>query len=499
MAGGLSDREEAFLHAAQEQNLLTSGRASMLRHEKFFYPDVSIGELAVSKCYLDAAQVEAIKRLLDGAPTAPAAAAAPAPPAPKPSPAAVSRAAMPQAPPVRPTPAAPPAPSPAPAPVRAPARPAEPSPPPTIRPDETDRIRDVAVASFTRLEQYLSYARARQASDLHLSAGYPPFLRRFGRFTFFDRPPLKDGEVEALVFEALDEPQRTVLRERLNLECSLELQGQGRYRTTMIRHQQGWEGVFRVVSARIPTIQELGLPESVLRLADYRQGMILITGPSGCGKTTTMAAMVDYVNAHRAEHILTLEQPIEYTLEPRQAQVNQRQIGLHSESYARALRAALREDPDVVLLGEMRDLETISMAITAAETGHLIFGTLHTTTAPRTITRILDSYPPSQQPQIRTMMSESLRGIICQQLIPRCDREGVALACEVLIVTPGVASLIREMKIHQVGSAMQTGKRQGMVRMEDTLMELYQQGAITIEEACERADDKRTFLPLMPR
>jgi twitching motility protein PilT len=212
-----------------------------------------------------------------------------------------------------------------------------------------------------------------------------------------------------------------------------------------------------------------------------------------------MAAVVDYVNRNRRDHIVTLEQPIEYLYEPDKAIITQRQVGSHTESYRRALRASLREDPDVILVGEMRDLETISMAITAAETGHLIFGTLHTTTAARTISRILDSYPPNQQPQIRTMMAESLRGIICQQLIPRIDADGVALAAEILVVTPGISSLIRDIKVHQIASAVQTGKRLGMVRMDDSLMELHKQGTISIEEAHSRADDKRPFLALMSK
>lgn len=356
-----------------------------------------------------------------------------------------------------------------------------------------------AVASFTRLEEYLSFARDNQVSDLHLSTGYPPYIRRYGRLHFLNRPPLEYQEGADLILGVLDDEQRAKVEEHLNLESALVIEGQGRYRMTVIRQRLGWDGTYRVINTRVPTMAELGMPESILHLADYRQGMILLTGPGGCGKTSTMAAMVDYVNGKRAEHILTLEAPIEYTYESKKSHINQRQIGTHSESYQRALRGALREDPDVILLGEMRDLDTISMAITAAETGHLIFGTLHTTTAPRTITRILDSYPPHQQPQIRTMMAESLRGIICQQLVPRIDGTGVALAVEILIVTAGVGSLIREMKIHQIASVMQTGKRIGMVRMDDSLMDLYQDGVIDIEDAHARAEDKRPFATLLGR
>jgi len=484
MGGELPERDEAFLRLALEQRILNPGRVSLLRQEKFFYPDKSIGEIAVVKGYLAVNQMQAIYQQLEEAKQAAAAEARaavepqPVEPPPK-SPAKESRvAAAPSAPPPPPPPIAE----------------AAVEPPPGL---EVAVLRDDSVRSFSRLQEFLGFARARQCSDLHLSSGYPPYVRRFGRFNFLDRPVMESDEVANLVFPVLSNEQRAHLQEHLNFESALDIEGQGRYRTTVIRQRLGWDATFRVIPSRIFTVAELGLPESVLRLADYRQGMILITGPGGCGKTTTMAAMVDYVNSSRREHIITLERPIECTFESKKAHVTQRQIGTHSASYARALRAALREDPDVILMGEMRDLETISMSITAAETGHLIFATLHTTTAARTISRILDSFPPHQQPQIRTMIAESLRGIICQQLIPRADREGLALAYEILVVTPGISSLIREMKIHQVASAIQTGKRLGMVRMDDSLMELLKQKAVAVEEAYVRADDKRLFAPLM--
>jgi len=523
MAGGLPDRDEVFLNLSLERKVLSAGRIFSLRQEKPFYPDKSIGDIAVMKGFLNAEQAQALYSLaednanlstvneapptmrLDAEKTAPPPRPTPAPqrpaaPSPRPSPPPERRPderttevlEQPRRPSPSPTPRA--------SSVQAPPTPLEAAPAaPLPPPQEAAFLADQSVRSFTRLEEYLGYARARQLSDVHLSTGYPPFARRFGRFCFLDHPALTSEEVADLVFPSLTEQQTAYLQEHLNVECALELKGQGRYRTTVIRHRLGWDGTFRVVESRIRTVADLGLPESVLRLADYRQGMILITGPGGCGKTTTMAAMVEYVNTTRREHIITLENPIEYVFEPKKAHVTQRQMGTHSESYQRALRAALREDPDVILMGEMRDLETISMAITAAETGHLIFGTLHTTTAARTISRILDSYPPHQQPQIRTMIAESLRGIICQQLIPRIDRDGVALGYEVLVVTPGISSLIREMKLQLVASAVQTGKRLGMVRLDDTLMDLFKQGAISIEEAYARCEDRRLFTPLMPQ
>ncbi len=476
MSGGLPERDEMFLALAQEQKLLTGGRVFSLRQEHPFYPDKSIGELAALKGFLTADQTAEIYRLVEEKLGGEAPAPQPEPPREAAPSAAVSVEAVAVAP--------------------------EPEPPragAVVQADSEDRpiIGDASVRSFATLEQYLEFTRANHASDLHLSSGYPPFVRRFGEFCFLDRSALTSDEVADLIFPHLDTGQRATLEKSLNLELALDIPGQGRYRTTVIRQRLGWDGCFRVIQSRIPMVVELGFPETVLRLADYRQGMILITGPGGCGKTTTLAALAEYVNTTRHEHIITLEQPIEYVFVPKKAHITQRQVGSHTESYQRALRAALREDPDVILMGEMRDLETIALAITAAETGHLVLATLHTTTAARTISRILDSFPPHQQPQIRTMIAESLRGIVCQQLIPRLDRTGVALAIEILVVTPGISSLIREMKLHQVATATQTGKRLGMVRMDDSLMDLYQKGIISIEEAYARADDKRMFAPLL--
>lgn len=487
MAGDLSQQEELFLKCAEKAGLLSKERIFMLRQEKPFYPDSDIGQMAVAKGFLEEAHLTEIRRaLMKIAMPGPAQTPPPRTPTPSNPPPSNPPPARPRTMPSRPSPAS------------ASARPVRrPQPLQTVSSSPKDKLSDPAIQSLSTLEDYLGFARTKGASDVHLSAGYPPYVRRFGRIQFLDRPPFKLDEILQILKNALTDAQKKTLEEQLNLECAFNIKGQGRYRSTIILHQQGLEGTFHVIASKVPSIDELGVPRAALTLADYRQGMVLITGPSGSGKTSTMAAMVGYVNANRPEHILTLEQPIEYVFEPKAAHVSQREVGKHTRSYARALRAALREDPDVILLGEMRDLETISLAITAAETGHLIFGTLNTTTAARTITRILDSYPPDQQPQIRTMMAESLRGIICQQLPPRQDGQGVALAIEILIVTPGVSSLIREMKIHQVASAIQTGKRMGMVRMDDSLMELYQKGVIDIDEAYRRAEDKRAFAPYL--
>ncbi|MBM3334711.1 PilT/PilU family type 4a pilus ATPase [Candidatus Sumerlaeota bacterium] len=541
MARELSERDEMLLRMALEQKILTPEKAFFLRQERPFYPDKSIVEIAVLKGFIDHGQASTIYQAAGAAKQAatearpfagprsttearptvqqtavqatPIRPATPAPPAAPPAaaspplpsrPSAVQTAAVAEPPRARPAappaaPAAPPAAVPSARAAPTPPKPAAAPPPAAVAGESENVLPDKSVRSFSRLEQYLAFARANHFSDLHLSSGHPPYGRRFGRMVFLERPMLNADDVADLTFAVLSEEQRSELENHLSLEYALEIPGQGRYRVTIVRQRLGWDATYRVLQGRIPAIAELGLPESVLRLSDFRQGMILITGPAGCGKTTTMASLVEHVNANRQEHIITLEEPIEFIFESKKSHVTQRQIGSHSQSYQRALRAALREDPDVVLIGEMRELETISIAITAAETGHLIFATLHTATAARTVSRIVDSFPPHQQPQIRTMIAESLRGVICQQLVPMKDRDGQVLAAEIMVVTPGISSLIREMKIHQVASAIQTGKRQGMVRLDDSLMELVNKGLISAEEAHARADDKRAFAPLLAK
>jgi twitching motility protein PilT len=263
----------------------------------------------------------------------------------------------------------------------------------------------------------------------------------------------------------------------------------GRFRTNLLRHHRGVDGVFRLISAKVPTFEELHLPEQVKRFTDYRLGIVLVTGPKGCGKTTTLAAMVDRINASRAAHIITVEDPIEFVHPCKMSHVNQRQVGVHTHSFSNALRSALREAPDVIMVGEMRDLETTSLAITAAETGHLVLATLHTPDAVRTIGRILDVFPPKEQPQIRAMLSESLRGICSQLLLPSADGSRLELAVEILVNTTAIGHLIREEKMHQVRGLMQTGKQHGMVLMEESLVRLAKEGKITKETALAWAED----------
>ena len=265
------------------------------------------------------------------------------------------------------------------------------------------------------------------------------------------------------------------------------------YRACIFKQRCGWDGNFHIIRDRVPTFEELGLPECLRRLTEYNQGLVLVTGPANSGKTTTLAALIDEVNRTREDHIITVEKPVEYVHSAQLCQVTQRNVGLHTKSFAAALRAALREDPDIIMVGELRDLDTMSIAITASETGHLVFGTLPTTSAVNTVSRVVDGFPVAQQAQIRMMMSESLRGVISQQLLPRKDGTGVALALEILFVTPAVSALIRDSQSHQIYSVIQTSRKIGMCRLDDSLLELVQNEIITGVEAYRRANSKQAF------
>jgi twitching motility protein PilT len=271
----------------------------------------------------------------------------------------------------------------------------------------------------------------------------------------------------------------------------------GRFRASVIRQRLGIDLVFRVIKTQVRTMDELGLPEHLKLLTRYQNGLILVTGSMGSGKSTTLAALVEQVNLERREHIITLEDPTEYIFQPKGCHITQREVHTHTRSFATALRAALREDPDVIMVGEMRDLETISLAITASETGHLVLGTLHTGNASRTLDRVLDVFPIDQQEQIRVMVSESLRGIISQQLIPRANGDGRVLALETLTNTPAVANVIREAKTYMLPGIIQTGKKQGMQLMDDALVDLAQRGEISADEAYARADQKQQVIERM--
>jgi len=332
-------------------------------------------------------------------------------------------------------------------------------------------------AAMPTITELLREASERNASDLHLSAGEPPLLRIHGDLTRTDHGPLDAQAVLALVHAIMTPAQREHFAAEHELDFATEVEGVGRYRVNAFQHSRGPGAVFRTIPTVVPSLETMDLPPILKELCSRERGLVLVTGPTGSGKSTTLAAMVDHVNQTWDGHILTVEDPIEFVHRPKRCLVNQREVGPHTHSFANALRSALREDPDVILVGELRDLETIALAITAAETGHLVFGTLHTSSAPKTIDRIIDAFPAGQQAQIRTMLSESLEAVIAQTLLKRKGGGRVA-ACEVLVGAPAVRNLIRESKLHQIPSMMQTGQRLGMQTLDMALQDLLKRGLI---------------------
>ncbi len=345
---------------------------------------------------------------------------------------------------------------------------------------------------LSHVDEYLAIGQSAGVSDIHLGVNAPPLWRLHGTLQpiWTDAPRFTSDQTRALAEGFLSNLHKTHLNERGDADFAYANKF-GRYRTSVVRQRLGVDLVFRIINTKVRTMEELGLPEHLKLLTRYQNGLILVTGSVGSGKSTTLAALVEQVNKERREHIITLEDPIEYVLEPKGCHITQREVHTHTRSFAAALRGALREDPDVIMVGEMRDLETISLAITAAETGHLVLGTLHTGNASRTLDRLLDVFPPDQQEQVRTMVSESMRGVISQQLIPRTDGEGRVLALETLTNTPAVANVIREAKTYMLPGIIQTGKKQGMQLMDDALADLYGRGLISAEEALARADQKQ--------
>ena len=316
------------------------------------------------------------------------------------------------------------------------------------------------------------------ASDMHLSAGTQPYFRIHGEMVGLNHPPLENEAVQSLIFEILTDKQRRIFTENWELDTSYHVPGVGRFRVNVFMQRRGMGGVFRVIPEQIKSAKELNLPQSIMDMIDTPRGLVLVTGPTGSGKSTTLAGLIHEINLTRKEHIITIEDPIEFVHDNRGCLINQREVSSHTKSFANALRAALREDPDIILVGELRDLDTISLAMTAAETGHLVFGTLHTNNAPKTIDRIIDVFPQAQQAQVRTMLSESLRGVVAQTLFPRADKPGRVAAYEVLTSTHAVANLIREGKTHQVPSIMQTQMDAGMMTFEYHLGKLVAEGKV---------------------
>src|ERR1700726_3727807 len=342
------------------------------------------------------------------------------------------------------------------------------------------------------IDEYLAVGQQAGASDIHLGVNAPPIWRLHGTLQpiWPNAPRFTSDQTLALAEGFLSNLHKTQLNQRGDTGFAYA-NSAGRYRTSVVRHRLGIDIVFRIINTKVRTMDELDLPEQLKLLTRYQNGLILVTGSVGSGKSTTLAALVEQVNRERREHIITLEDPVEYVFEPKGCHITQREVHTHTRSFAAALRGSLREDPDVIMVGEMRDLETISLAITASETGHLVLGTLHTGNASRTLDRLLDVFPPDQQDQIRTMVSESLRGIISQQLVPRADRQGRVLALETLTNTPAVANVIREAKTFMLPGIIQTGKKQGMQLMDDALVDLAKRGQISAEEASARADQKQ--------
>ena len=327
------------------------------------------------------------------------------------------------------------------------------------------------------MEALLREAAEKGASDLHLSSGEPPMFRVHGDLARTEHPALTPDNVNALVNTVMNERQRAHFNDEHECDFACELPGKGRFRVNVFMHSRGPGAVLRTIPTEIPSLESLNMPPVLKELCTRERGLVLVTGPTGSGKSTTLAAMVDVINQTWDAHILTVEDPIEFVHPPKRCLVNQREVGPHTGSFTNALRSALREDPDVILIGEMRDLETISLALTAAETGHLVFGTLHTSSAPKTIDRIIDVFPAGQQAQIRTMLSESLEAVVAQTLVKKKGGGRVA-ACEILVGVPAVRNLIREGKLHQIPSMMQTGQRVGMQTLDMALADLVKRGMI---------------------
>jgi twitching motility protein PilT len=335
------------------------------------------------------------------------------------------------------------------------------------------------------VQRLLRFAVEQGASDLHLSSGDSPMLRISGDLVRVDLPPLPAEEAHRLIFQVMNDQQRRTFQEHQEVDFAYALDEVLRFRVNAFVQNRGEGAVFRLVPNKIPRLEDLGLPPVLRTLSDAEKGLVLVTGPTGSGKSTTLAAMINYINGRLAGHILTLEDPIEFIHPPRRCLISQREVGSQTKSFQAALRSALREDPDVILVGELRDLETTQLALTAAETGHLVLATLHTASAPKTIDRVIDIFPPEQQAQVRVMLSESLLGVVAQMLVKKKSGGRVG-ALEILIGTPAVRNLIREGKTHQVLSTMQVGQKVGMQTMEASLAALVQGGVIALGEARSR-------------
>jgi twitching motility protein PilT len=343
------------------------------------------------------------------------------------------------------------------------------------------------------IRSLLVLAHERGASDLHLSAGMPPLLRLHGAMTRLPMPPLGAEETLEAILSLVSTDGRQQFQQEADLDFGFEIPGVARYRANLFMQRRGPGAVFRLIPSKVMTLDQLEMPKILKGFAMKDKGLVVVTGPTGSGKSTTLAAMVDFVNDNRSAHIVTIEDPIEFAHESKRCLVNQREVGRNTRSFATALRAALREDPDVIMVGELRDLETTSLAISAAETGHLVFATLHTNSAAKTIDRIIDIYPGDQQQQVRTMLSESLLGVVAQTLLPHAQGNGRVAVVEVLVGVPAIRNLIREDKVPQIQSMIQTGSQYGMQTQEQALKDQVKLGRITKEEAINRSGNPNLF------
>ena len=343
------------------------------------------------------------------------------------------------------------------------------------------------------ISELLVFVHKEGGSDLHISAGEPPMLRIHGEMKRIEVPPLSREELHVMLYDVLNDHQRKKFEETNELDFSLELKGIARFRVNAFRQQRGEGVVFRVIPSKILSLEQLGLPKSLREVCMNERGLVLVTGPTGSGKSTTLAAMIDILNGSLKGHIITVEDPIEFVHDSKKCLINQREVGAHTHSFANALRAALREDPDIILVGEMRDLETISLALTAAETGHLVFSTLHTSGAPKTVDRVIDVFPAGQQAQIRAQFAESIQAIVSQVLLKRKDGRGLVPALEVMIGTPAVRNLIRESKVAQLPSAIQTGQKFGMISLDQSLKELVSRNIVEKEQCLYFATNPNVF------
>lgn len=343
------------------------------------------------------------------------------------------------------------------------------------------------------ISELLAFTVKNKASDLHLSAGLPPMIRVHGDIRRINLPPMEHSDVHDMVYDIMNDFQRKIFEDSFECDFSFALPSVARFRVNAFVQNRGMGAVFRVIPSKVLSLEDLSAPKIFKDISEFPRGIVLVTGPTGSGKSTTLAAMVDYVNENEYAHILTVEDPIEFVHESKKALINQRELGSQTQSFANALKSALREDPDVILVGEMRDLETIRLALTAAETGHLVFGTLHTSSAAKTVDRIIDVFPAGEKEMVRSMLSESIRAVISQSLLKTKDGSGRVAAHEIMLGTPAIRNLIRENKIAQINSMIQTGQQFGMQTLDQCLQDLVRRNLVTPQEARQKATNKELF------